>query len=328
MACVVGLDRLPEGSHPHIWADWTELLCLTSADLSVSRGELEDRIAEREEIEGEIDEDAWRGAEDTDPVLPSATPGDRRLRHVNDILGQIRSRQIRFGADYPFELSETGATISVRTLTNRRRLYVFLLLAASQRYIARRRQSALRLAFERTAAEAIRGLLPSAAEIHLFGSSASPGTRYRGLLRTKTERLAQDLGERPLTRPEDLAPGDTGDGGLDVVGWIPLGDDLGARVILFVQATCSVEWRAKQSESGFDRWRRRIDFTAQPQNVMCVPFAFRSSTGAWHRRLDIENVVFIDRERLMALLPGTRRRASVLYELVEEASAEAILPFS
>ena len=328
MSCVTGLDRLPEVSHAHIWADWAELLCLTSADSSLARGELDDRMQEREEIEGEIDADTWRGAREDEPDLPPVTLGDRHRRYVTDIFAQLQYRHQIFGGDYPFEFSDTRATLSLRRLTNRRMLYLFLLLSASQRYIALGRRRSLTDAFERTAADAIRSLLPDSAEMHLFGTSAPPGSRYRGLLHRKIERLAGDLGDRPLVSADDFATNDRGDGGLDIVGWVPVGDRLGARLILFGQATCTLQWRLKQSEAGFDRWRRRIDFAAQPRSVMCIPFSYRTSSGAWHRRLEIEDVVFLDRERMMWLLPGDRRRQSVPYDLVEEASQQAIPAFS
>lgn len=309
-------------SQAHAWADWLELLCLTSLDGNVNRGELEDRLGERGEVDPGIDDEEWSGG----PVAQPGTAGDRFRRYATDVFGQLAYRSQLFGSDYPFQLAPDRMSLQRRRTSVGRRLYLFLLLASSLRYVKRSRRARLTSGFERLVAIAVRSLGADAGRVYVFGTSVRGG-HYSGLLRDKIRLLAGDIGEDPLIKDHEFAARDTGDSGLDVVAWPRLGDELGARMILFVQATCSTRWVAKQAEVKTDRWGSRIRFTASPAAAMAIPFAFRSANGDWQRRLDIENVVLLDRSRLMYLLPARRELDPIPYDLVREVSGIRLDPF-
>jgi hypothetical protein len=137
----------------------------------------------------------------------------------------------------------------------------------------------------------------------VFGSnSAHRYTRYTGNILTKIRRLAADLHEAPKAKEADFPPNATGDEGLDLVGWVPWGDDAPGRVLFFAQCACSKdEWVAKQHSSSAEGWRNKIDFTVPPANVAFIPVCFRKADGSWHSTADIQSIV-VDRLRLLYLL--------------------------
>lgn len=329
---IADLSRPPADSHTHHWADYVELLCLANVDGELSRSDLEARYDRLAELSTDIDME-----DDTDAVKSTAGQGaagapadnssgggpDEVETKATDVFRHLAYRQGVFGDAYPFEVEEGTETLHKRSapLTLPQLAYVFLLCASSLRCMDRRSWGTVTKSFERLATEAIRRMLPPAAEVHVFGTAARAGDKYFGPKHEKIAALAKDIYEQILFEPADFSDKDFGDYGLDTAAWIPFGDPLGNFVILFGQATCENEWKDKQLQSSYDKWSNVMTFRTPPNNAMVVPFCFRQPSGAWYARMDIYSTVFIDRVRIMSLLAATLEEEveSVPYDLVTTA---------
>ena len=107
----------------------------------------------------------------------------------------------------------------------------------------------------------------------------------------------------------DFSPYDTGDKGLDIVGWVPVADSMPNRLLVFGQCACSKEdWTDKQSSSSAEAWRGTIQLSTTPYNLAFVPFCFRRADGSWHTRVEIRETVLIDRLRFVLLLGDDYRQ--------------------
>ena len=314
---ISNLESIPDTREVHQWADYVELLCLANPDGLVSKADLLDRWAERTDV-GESDvaaalepdeepEEAEDTAEMFGPVETGTVGGraaqhDRRVRMADDIFRHLTYRRATFGNAYPFEFTTGGALQRRENLTVRRKLYSFLLLASSLRYVRASARASITKGFEQLSASAMKSWLPKHAEVHVFGTSAGVNARYKGTLKAKLERLAKDLAETLLLSEDDFRRGDTGDAGADVVAWFSVGDANSGLVVFLAQATCQADWKDKQHESGHDAWRKVMTFTTLHNNVMFIPFCFRQPDGAWSWPRNIQGSILIDRVRLFWIL--------------------------
>jgi hypothetical protein len=122
---------------------------------------------------------------------------------------------------------------------------------------------------------------------------------------TKITNLANELHELPHPRLQknNFAVNNTGDGGLDIVGWIPMKDTAPGFALLFGQCACSPEdWSSKQGTSSISDWQNRITFTTPPSNFIFIPMCFRNTSGEWYNNDKVKLSVVIDRLRLCNLL--------------------------
>lgn len=292
---LTSLDKLPDSTEAHVWADYIELLCLVNPDQTLSIADLKDRIRERRDV-GE-------GTAEPDDIhdLGESEKEDRRTRRAADWYRHLRFRMGLFGDWYPFNVSPAADELSVvNPFGPRQRLYVFLLLASNLRYI-RRHTNNLTTCFEILSATVLRKMLPDGAEVYHFGPRHQEG-RYSGTLWNKIRQLADDLAEVFVAREEEFPPQNTGDGGLDLVAWVPMGDQLSTRLLVFGQCACTSEWVIKQHSSGPAVWINRIRFQAPPSNFVFIPISFRSTDGRWHKSDDIHQTVLLDRYRLLSTL--------------------------
>lgn len=320
---IASLSSPPKDRDTHHWADYAELLCLTGLDGVVSKSDLLERWAEADDLDRDLEEGGLEAEGEEDELEPPAEVSykdTRRAATADDVFRHLVYRSATFGAAYPFKLDEDGGAIRRRRASDRRRLYLFLLLASSLGYLEKPRRGGLTRDFELLAVDAMRTWLPGLAQVHPFGTARSLGSRYKGPLEKKLQRFASDVGERSILQEGDLLPGDVGDLGGDVVCWLPLGDDRGSLPIFIGQATCNHSWRNKQAEPGFARWKKAIDFGVMTNAVFFVPFCFRKPDGTWFRRLWVDTIL-LDRVRLMWLLSRRPDAEVRLPALVDEALA-------
>lgn len=266
---------------------------MISLDQEFSKADLEDRVHERKDV-GEMQEEI------DEENLPTPERNDNRTRQVSDWFRHLRYREGVFGESYPFCLADDGDTLYVgESLSVKQKLYIFLLLASNNRY-SRRHTNVLTSCFEVVSKEALKKLMPQGAEVHMFGSKHHG--RYTGTLWQKINKLAEDLNERVVAEERNFPPQNTGDGGLDVIGWVPTDDDLPSNLLVFGQCACTSDWVNKQHSSGPAAWMGKIAFKAPPSNVAFIPYFFRSTDGMWHNSDKIHQSVLIDRLRLSRIL--------------------------
>jgi len=313
------LDETPKASPLHLWADWTELLCFTSEDGQISVPELSNKIKEqREDIR--LGPDPEQGAVDDppDPLVAAILLDDAvsetdaqanfengvRTR-ADDILKYLVKRAARYLDAYPFEVDSAKRTITLRSTTMTRDLYVYLLFCSLFKYVrVKAREGELAAGFELLAQAAAENYLPADAIVRRFGSNGRfPAPFYNGLLKDTVIQLAKDLGDLTVAlRPKDVLSNNRGDGGLDIVAWMPLGDRLPGMPIFFAQCACTPKWQLKQHSSSHATWRKMIHFPDDTANWCFIPFDFRDLENDWFSRIQIQSSVLFDRFRLVHLL--------------------------
>ena len=299
------MDKLPKSYfNEHLWADYIELLCLIQVDRVISKSDVLDRvrIVAEDLQEGQDDNEA----EDTLPgdnldELPAAELNDKWAGRASTWFRHLSYRAGAFGSSYPFSLTETEDVLKVSSsLTAEQKLYVFLLLCSNLRY-CESSMGALTKTFERLSAEVIKQCLPATAEVHIFGTSEITGGRYTGDLWTNINKLARDLGESVKIARTDLAPSDYGDGGLDIVAWVPLGDVNTHRIVLLGQCACTLNWELKQYTATALKWSQAITLSPSVISVIFIPHALRRADGSWHDKINMTTTM-IDRPRFMHLI--------------------------
>lgn len=282
----------------HLWVDYIELLCLVNLDRQVSKADVLDRVRERVEDlgEGEAQDEDIEEEEVSRPEI-----NDRWDGRAEDWFRHLIYRSGAFKEFYPFEVLPSGTVIQVRKRLNvKQKLYISFLLASSLgRYS--QYQDDLTRSFEKLSYPALRTCLPSHASVHIFGTSEQTG-KYKGKLWNKIKTLAEDLCETVRAKEEDFAPSDTGDNGLDVVGWVPFEDKNSGRLIIFGQCACTPNWIHKQRDSDASRWQNFISLKAPSSNMVFIPYCFRSANGTWHNESDIVGSILVDRLRFVHLL--------------------------
>jgi len=311
------LNRVPKTYDGHIWADYLELRCLDNPDGQVTLAEIEDFLEEQTDVgepfalldvDGDGEPDLPEAAEPADSNEDdevevgsvAALRNDQKISRVADWFVYIAQRAEALGDAYPFRIADGGTTIELQAaLTDVQRLYIFLLLCANLRYV--RNWAPLPHAFEAISARGMRQLLPPNSEVYQFGAGGDV-VRYTGNLWAKIHRLAEDVCDKVIADECEFKASDVGDGGLDIVGWAPLPDNLPSRLILFGQCACTENWEQKQVTSGPAWWRERIRFRMVPTNVVFIPHMFRDAEGRWHNAGKIRQSILIDRFRLMRML--------------------------
>ena len=308
----------PKASETHLGADYVELLCLHDVGGMVSKSDVLDSIHRGDDIFRPEEE---AGQEDSGITYP-----DRLVTRVDDWFRHVEYRESAFGRFYPFRLAEGCCTLCRRgRITLNHKMYLFLLLSANLRCFDRQRQSDLAAAFELASLEALRQYLPKESTVRQFGKNALRSPRhYPGPIWQKVQKLAGDIRENLACAEVDFSPRSTGDEGMDLVAWLPLGEsDVAPGVLtVFAQCACTDEWVEKQLGSSAMSWRSFISFTVEPANIVFIPFCFRNPRGEWFKRTDIKNSILVDRVRLVQLLrEKSRTLSSFAFGVVDEVLA-------
>jgi hypothetical protein len=300
------LTSIPKASAAHVWADFIELLCMRDPDRLISRADVVEHI--RASVRDLSEPDPLQGSpidDDDGEVDAEAEVDDRWSQQVSDWFKHLEYRSGSFEEFYPFEVSADGRSLIARPqLTLKRKVYLFLLMAANLRYVSgHRRRNMLTSSFEVSCLQALRNYLPAGSKAYMFGKHPLNKGRYKGKLWLKINQLGVDLGEKIICEENEFNPRDTGDGGLDLVAWLPFDDGGRGVVSVFAQCGCGDDWVDKQHETSLDVWSKCIRFTAPPIRMTFIPYCFRTATGEWDNGLHV-NTVLLDRLRIITLLRG------------------------
>lgn len=291
----IQLDSHPKTKELHLWADYAELLCLFNEDGILSKADFEDGIGDGTDLgETEYIED------DSDLSVPEYN--DVFSQRTDDIFLHLAYRQEVFEDFYPFYLDDYQQICLKDPLSKPTCFYVFLLLASNLGKLPEKAiMHEITNSFEFICAEALRRMLPTGAEVHIFGPRHV--SRYSGNVWTKINSLAADLSENLNVPESDFSKHSTGDEGLDIVAWMPTGDNNAGKLLLFAQCACTPEWKSKQHSSSATRWRQIMSLKSPPTNFSFIPFQFRHADGTWYVNKDIE-AILVDRQRLVHLFKG------------------------
>jgi hypothetical protein len=302
------LAKKPQGLSSSNWADYLELLCIANIDGELSEEDVIDRLSIRlkdlkEGTKDEILEDEELSSDSDGTATNRARISDKWETQLKDWFGILNMRQVVYGDFYPFKISNGEISLKASVPTLKQKLYIYLLLCSNLYLFPKKDSNDLSNSFEVLSYETFKNILPDDAKIHLFGKNPlNDNGPFKGSLSLwkKINNLAGLLNESVSQRMNELdyPPTNTGDGGLDIVAWIPTSDNLPSKLIFFVQCACG-EWAKKIHESSHIDWDMRIDFTTSTINNIFIPYCFRQSNGNWQRSADIKKAFLVDRKRIL-----------------------------
>lgn len=251
------------------------------------------------------------GPDDDPPDAPPPLRWDEDPASYGEAWQVIQRRAKAFGGDYPFRIEPTRSLkLRKRRPTDGQRLYLFLLLASCYSNIRRDSdRKKLTSAFERVCVEVLRQYFGARLEAFVFGTAKKKKDRFGGGKKKAIRKLSRHT-RLSLTNDwresyQDLS--DSGDHGLDVVGWIPFdhSDRADRRFLVFGQCATGKNWETKQFSVHPDWWGAVFQKAAIISSALFISFSWRDASGAWliPVKLGTRNVLF-DRERIVHLMAG------------------------
>lgn len=283
------LDKTPDETlcNSHYYCDYIELLALVDCDDGLSIDDIYDRFFENNKI-SDI------GTEN------GSTINEEWLGRISGWFEEINCRVSNYGDNYPF-LYDGNRIKKIDNIGENHYIYILLLLCSLLRYI--NGYHFLTTLFEQISYAALKKYLPTTAEVHIFGVSSERNSRYSGSIEYKYNLLAQDLGLTRSNRPNVFRDGDNGDGGVDIVAWIPFRNDsnLDRKQIFLGQSASGKNWANKQAS--VDRVKNYImDLPSNAQNILFVPYDFRDCNRYFCQSDEITASIIFDRHRIINLI--------------------------
>ncbi|MER2497059.1 hypothetical protein ABS858_13255 [Vibrio neptunius] len=274
-------------SKSHYFCDYIELLALCDSDDGVSQSDVYDRFLE----DGKINDIGSENASESNESWNN---------RIYLWFSEIESRAHFYGDGYPFEIYN-GRLKKKDTLVDIHFVYFSLLLSSLISYI--RNYHVLTSTFELISSLALSNYLPRVSRVHIFGVSSLDNDRYTGSLENKMTLLASDLNLTKSTKANVFKQGDNGDGGVDLVAWVPFEGDptLAYFQIYLCQCAAGKDWTKKQAS--VERVENYlIDIPDNTQNVLFVPYDFRDAERYFSEPGEITASLVFDRHRILTLV--------------------------
>jgi hypothetical protein len=144
--------------------------------------------------------------------------------------------------------------------------------------------------------------LPELAEVHIFGVSSGNEGRYTGSLEDKVRRLSKDTDYPVSSRPNTFSVGDNGDGGVDIVAWLPFDGDinLGKKLLFIGQSASTMNWPNKQHS--VERLKIYLDIETTSLKTLYVPYDMRDYERNIKEWTLVTIDILFDRHRMFKLL--------------------------
>lgn len=284
------------------WADYVELKCLANKDGIYSVSNFIDDVRPRAEDLGEGDFEEIE--EERENKITKAQKFDKWEIFSKEIFNLLEVRAKTFEEFYPYELSNNNLSIKLsNSIGIKERLYFFLLFSANLQFTGDFTNS-LTSSFEYMSREVLKNFLPKSAIIKVFASSNIEEKKSWVINESrfwdKLKFLEDFLKSRILIEEEGVSKYNRGDGGLDLVAIVPVGDEQSHFPIIFAQCSCSGEdWIKKQAEIKRDIWQQRLQLNTIPQYFMFIPQNYRTCNGNWFRSDNLRDTVLIDRQRIL-----------------------------
>lgn len=288
---------------PYLFADLAELILLVGYNgrKSLHKNDLEavinTNIISPEEIDDDFDE-----------YFTGAEKNERLERQLEDTLTHIDFRSGALESYYPFSVA--GESFKVKTnLTSKQRVYKFL-LACSRLRSFHSPGIAQRFAkyFTELSKIAMKGLLPSDAEVRIFDANSDDrSTYYTHNLSEALKRLGKELAVG-VNEGECNKAGISGDAGLDLVAFINFDD--GAKTSYAMLGQCGAQetgWPKKTLEAHSMRYRSYYQILFDYPGVMFTPVCYRTSDGEWWDNQSATGILLIDRVRILKLIETQNR---------------------
>lgn len=264
-------------------ADWLETSAL--AGRRVTRDDLTDIIADN-------------GWSTLTPRQISVDPADEMPEEWPDAaFGLLGERHELLGDHWPFQLTETRITPTVRPSTDGRRYLALLGMTIAHAWgIPGPHDPTILL--EEVATRAYKR-----AGCRAFGTGTAAAGGGRG--KATVVEAGRSVGLRPVPDPNPIRRS-ARDTGVDVLAVAVPTDHRPGQALLLVQVTCarSDSWQAKLSQPRSDLWARYLNDTGtRPLPVLVVPHHVEPPTLRYLTGADSGGLI-VDRLRLVRMLTG------------------------
>lgn len=282
----IKLSSKPAENLVHIYADYIEIISLFSNQNYVSTTDILDRFHD----EGII----LKNKQDEE----QAADNDQNERWINSIYRVLLEREQLYNNDYPFDFLGNNKIKfkNVGLLTDKNKLYIFLLLASSLNIFGSF-EAELTSEFELICYHALGKYLPQHATVKSFGKN----TTYTGTAIEKIKKLAADL---KVEVDDDflnkISARGTMERGLDIIGWISFSDNVPNHLSLLCQCACGKEWYKKLTETR--RYEKYYKFYCnKPNHAMFIPYSlinYQDSDFHQADELAVDTLLF-ERKRII-----------------------------
>ena len=222
-------EKGSKGSDINIWLDYLELSCIHSYGGSMSQDEMIDEI--KQIAADYINEKK----QDDDDDIDAAELNMHWANTAYDWFEYLKRRKEIYKSYYPFDVNSDVITLK-KTQTSKRRVYLSMLMASCLNSASGKTMINLTSTFEYVSLKAFKKMLPKHSKSFLFGKNKlNKGNKYSGKLVNKIKELGKELGELDTEfDPEDFDNRDTGDGGLDIFGYIPIDNRSKLNIPIFI----------------------------------------------------------------------------------------------
>jgi hypothetical protein len=279
-------ENYPRDSKLYLYADYFELVSLFNKETCISVSEMLDRLKD----EGIIKQ--------AKIIENQAENNDKDEIFVREVFNLLEQRNTSFDADYPFVYSDEKLTLK-NSLNNKQKIYVFLLLASNLN-LFKDFQSDLTSEFELVSKIALKNYLPDFAIVKGFGKESE----YNGLACDKIRQLATsmnvDVNEDYLST---ISANGNQDLGLDIVGWLPMKDNIGNYISILGQCACGKEWNKKLNETR--RYNKFLNiYLSEITHSLFIPYSlinYNNSTFYEHHEFG-ESILLFERKRILSLI--------------------------
>lgn len=299
-------------STPHLLADLVELYLLCSLEDSISRSDVSELINEGVISSEELDE---IDSQELDPAATGAETHSRLDLQLDDLWAQLLFRERNLSDYYPFEIQ--AQLLKKRDLDgvplDKARVYKSLLACSRLRSFEQKTRNRWAKLFAKISKEAMKGLLPENATVHIFDANSDDrrsiyGTDLRQALVVLANKLAFMHDELSINEQPS-----SGDYGIDLVGFYQFSD--GASGEYYILGQCGAqetEWPSKTLESHPASIRGVINMAHDCTNTMFTPVCYRQSSGRWVNSRPTGGTLVIDRTRIMKLISSEERLQSII----------------
>ena len=271
----------------HYFCDYIELLAVLNNTDIISISDVYDRF---------LEDDRIKGLGSTEGIESN----DKWNSRITDWFILLENRQLEFDNFYPFEVSAN--TICLKEVINdENNCYLFLLLSSTRKYI--NDKNSLTTDFELVSFMSLKQYLPNFSKIYQFGKSNVSYDRYTGHITEKIDLFAKDLHYKTKYNPYFFAEANTGDGGLDLVSWVPFESDINQNNIQIYLSQCATgyDWLNKQDDT-HKFPNNYIDFKGHINYLMFIPYDGRNIDSTFNEEAQMGTYLLFDRIRLLKTL--------------------------
>ncbi|MEA3512633.1 MAG: hypothetical protein U9R37_03430, partial [Campylobacterota bacterium] len=186
--------------------------------------------------------------------------------------------------------------------------YIFLLLSSTRKYI--KDNNLLTTDFEKISYEVLKNYLPNFAQTFQFGKSNVSYPKYMGHITNKIDTLSKDLKCTTKYKSHFFSANNTGDGGLDVIAWVPFNNDSNYSNIQVYLGQCATgkDWLNKQDDT--QKFPNKyINFDGHINYIMFIPYDGRDLNKNFIEENKMGDYLFFDRFRMLKIIED--------YDLIE-----------